>query len=608
MTRRKRNVLVLFALIAAVFILFIYKGFKDIYTRYVFADAINVRDFLSEVKNDSKDKKAFENAFAAAIRDKKILYIPNGEYDLDGFVFTADMDLKIIGQDKRRTVLKNLGKIKVKQGISIENLTIANIAGSVAIAAEPYNYSRIILKNVRAYNSDTSFTDKSRANGFLYCQNPDIQKGIFNLIIKGCSFDGFASYAVSLRCAVNNGTISDNEFSNIGYDSNSNVCAILCGYQDEKNITTAPAKDLLISNNIISDIISSKGAMEESSEGHGILIYGSNIRIRGNTVRNLYGGGRKAENFDSGYDHEAIYIKASDSVIEGNTVINGCGGSGDGAITAKGRSNNTKIINNEIIGTFGSGIYTSADGVIISGNRITLGKGIYGIVSAGDGKLVEKNDIKIKGSNCKIGICVNGTSPGFKSVKNNKVITESGKSIYLTGSGEILNNNITAAGQYGIHTLKTAKVNIGGNDIRLRGDPVDSSSCIYSSGGSPDSSIDIYSNKLNYSRMNTPDHPSQCILLGGFKNISIRGNSISSSADRLVRISTEQPGSSAVVQKNKFVVTGDNADKRPQFVVNDKYGSYSISNNRFHTELKSDDFFRSVICKERSIYGNKFFN
>jgi hypothetical protein len=333
--------------------------------------ATNVKSFGAK-GDGTLATTAFTNALNSVMSTPKTLYIPNGTYDLTGLTFTATQNLRIIGESKDGVILKNIGKITINKNLHIENLTILDTTTNNIFNITPSSFSNITIRNVAADNTNSNFTNNSRADAFLFCSNSTQTIGINWIEISNCVFSHFASYIARLDCYVKGGVIKENRITEIGYDTNPNVRVFFGGYQDVDNNVTAPFANVVIKDNYIENIYSAYGATHDTTECHGMLLYGDNLKVINNTVKNLYGGGRLQANLESGYDHEAIYLKATNSIIDGNRVSNGAGNYSDGAITVKGTADNTKIINNIIDGLYGNGIYSNSWEIPIYNNTVTL--------------------------------------------------------------------------------------------------------------------------------------------------------------------------------------------------------------------------------------------
>jgi len=335
-------------------------------------DTVTVKSFGAKGDGSTDDKLAFINALSFSVANGMSLYIPNGTYNLNGLTFKATSDLKIIGESTENTILKNLGVIAGNSNMQIENFTILDMVGKNAIQIIPTNFSKVIIRNIKGYNTNSAFVSRSRADSFIEYTSPTKDVGVEWIEIDSCDATNFASYGIRLRGYVKGGVISNNRINNIGYDTNTGVCGILGGNQGDGNIVLGPIEKVTIRDNIIENIYSAYGN-NETSEAHGILCYGSFLTIRNNTIKNLYGSGREEINLDSGYDHEAIYVKASDTTIDGNIIENGSGDFGQGAIAVKGGSRN-KVIGNSIKNMYGMGITfeNSQGGIEVTGNTVLL--------------------------------------------------------------------------------------------------------------------------------------------------------------------------------------------------------------------------------------------
>lgn len=534
---------------------------------------------IGVILNAGSTQNQFISAANAAIAQNKPLVIENGTYDLGGLNYTANGNLQIIGQDKNNTILKNLGSITVTSDFRLENIFVSDITGSNAIILNLSSFSEIIVRNVKADNSNNTFTSSLRANAFISYTNDVETKGIKNIVLENNEISNFASYAFRLRGYVEKGIIQGNKIKNIGYDTNASVFAIQGGYQSNtENVTLANFQNVDIQHNSFENIYSKLTTTAETGEGHAILCNGRNLRIRYNTIKNIYGGGRTEAHLDSGFDHEAIYTKADDVLFEGNYIENGSGEDGQGSIVAKAGSR-IKVLNNEIRNLFGTGV--TLEGVSdseITGNKIILTGSYVTKSKAVSCVIANKNTEKITISNNTL----MHNRPKTSGQSGSSVITAGFSSGILT----IDNNYLSTISDQVLNissTLDLAIIRISNNDIVYDAKGIN----IY--GGAENVLYEIEQNTFLHKSTLIPIYFSTDNIAIPKGDMSVKRNKfiVSSVVSQVVQMDTIR---SFVIEGNDFVF---NAKATRVVFLNPRSNNTtfkSINNNKV-TNLGADTFF-----------------
>jgi len=314
--------------------------------------------------SDTKPFKTVQRAINNA-DDGDTIRIKPGTYDLAGFTDTIDRSLTLIGEDNETTILSNGPMVTVTKSLTLKNLTFSGGPG--------------------------------------FRLSPPKGKTLDGMLVENCVFEKFwcAFYARYYDGAITNLTITNCEFRNM---EGGKVNAIaLCGSnRDEGGNSIGPSNVKIVNNTFknlkstqkgcmavfVGDIKTTKNVLVSENvmdtiggptwirkgagpEVHGILVFGTNIRITKNTVRNL----------NTGRDHEAIYMKARHSAIADNVVENCGSGFGGADITSKGGefSEDNAITRNRITGPQpGCGIFASG-GTVINDNYVKKPNGLLGI-------------------------------------------------------------------------------------------------------------------------------------------------------------------------------------------------------------------------------------
>ena len=336
----------------------------------------------NDSNNGNKEKpfKTIQKAInQAGLNDT--VYIKSGTYDLDGFAKTIDYPLTLLGEDKKSTILTNGGTLTFSNGLTIRNLTFSKYSPTVL---QPFVKKGEKLDGVSIENCIFE-----RLYSAIACSR-DTKGEITNVNISKCQFlnlEGTRAHGIVITSGVlSNVQITKNTFKNLK-STRKGCTAVVIG----SNATRTTTNDILISDNNMDSITGPTTVVRGSGpEVHGILAYGTNVRILKNTVKNL----------NAGRNHEAIYMKASDSTIADNVVHN-CGSGGGGAdISSKGgkQSEGNVITGNKITGDQpGRGMLING-GTVIKDNYIKKTNGFNGIDIYAFGKtvLVSGNHVETK--------------------------------------------------------------------------------------------------------------------------------------------------------------------------------------------------------------------
>ncbi len=224
-------------------------------------------------------------------------------------------------------------------------------------------------------------------NSRIHCDNHSVRYGIYaphqikSLVIKNCEFDGFSEIAINCPNRIETAKIESNEIHDIGtlelrngkYRKNSIGIRINKNLDDiNPDFSQYDGQSIVIKDNVIRNLISFYTESNDAIECHGILVYGNNVMIDGNTVENMMAGTTK-ENISvfCGSEHEGIYVKGDNCTISNNILRNACGNTGsEGAIAVKWFGKGGRIVNNKIYQCFGNAIWTQCRDVDICNNQI----------------------------------------------------------------------------------------------------------------------------------------------------------------------------------------------------------------------------------------------
>lgn len=351
--------------------------------------------------------------------------IAPGEYDCGGFSGEVNHPLAITGSGKDKTVLKNFGALKFTQTLRVKDLAFTDSPGPVLVpfAAEGAKLENVLIENC-------AFINVSRG-----IDTDDVCRGIItDFTVRLCDFKNMKGAKV-LGIAITSGVISkvaitDNTFQNL--ESATKICtAIAVG----GNKTRGTTRDIIISGNRMEGIVGPvKTAAASGAETHGILAYGEQIQILKNTIKGVNAGG----------DHEAIYLKASNSLIAENVLEECSSDQGDIGIKGAEETHDNVIRDNRIFGRGrGLGIYAHGS-VTVKGNGVKKPNGEFGIRIYACQKpvVIEGNYVEARENSVRISDAVDAVITGNRLVSLNR------EAIDLTGSCKVkqMENNKTHKG------------------------------------------------------------------------------------------------------------------------------------------------------------------
>ncbi len=326
---------------------------------------------------------------------KDTVFIKPGTYKLSGFVKKVDQPLTIIGENKEAVVLDAMGIFHLSNSFTLKNVKFTNYKGSLfnLDVGDGEKLEGVFIENCIF----DKVTLQSKTRIFLGRYDISTSAIITNIKISNCDFLGLkAPEAVGvyiIKGLISNINITNNNFYNFISSSKTNgASAITIGSNETENTT----KDVLISGNLIDTIIggtvSSNG--ENYPETHGIIGYGTNVRIIYNTVRCL----------NPGTDHEGMYMKANHSEMSHNVMLE-CS-SHQGAIAIKGHpeSKYNVVSKNRVqsINQAGRAIYiTGGTHAVVKNNYVKVPEGSNGLFlweGGGTSVLIEGNYFETKTS------------------------------------------------------------------------------------------------------------------------------------------------------------------------------------------------------------------
>jgi hypothetical protein len=285
-----------------------------------------------------------------------------GVFDLQGLSITLEHPTTIEGAGSDRTTLQNPGTITFTSSLTVRDL---RFTGGRGITLKPFVPEGGRLDGVLIERC--AFEDSRTGDRGAIGTSKDPKGAITNLIVRDCTFARVNAGIVLMRGLISHVRIMDNTFADITSEREG-ASAVIVG----SNATMETTRDVLVCGNAMDTITGPTEVIDGAGhEVHGVLAYGTNINILGNTVRNL----------NTGQDHEAIYTKARYSVIAGNTVEQCGSGAGGADIANKGGefSVGNVIQGNTVISDLpGTGIFI-AGGCVVLGNRVEKTNGANGI-------------------------------------------------------------------------------------------------------------------------------------------------------------------------------------------------------------------------------------
>ena len=309
-----------------------------------------------------KPFRTVQKALQAMAERGGAISIGPGVYDLEGFSTTLERPVTIEGAGSDRTTLTNTATIIFTSSLTVRDLRFTSGRGITLkpFAPEGGRVDGVLIERCVFEKSQTG--DRG-----VIGTSKDPKGVITNFVVRDCEFAGVNAGVVLMRGLISHVRIMDNTFTDIASEREG-ASAVIVG----SNATMETTRDVLVCGNVMDTITGPTEVINGAGhEVHGVLAYGTNINILGNTVRNL----------NAGRDHEAIYTKARHSVIAGNTVEH-CGSGGGGAdIANKGGefSVGNLVQGNKVISDLpGTGIFI-AGGCVVLGNHVQKTNGANGI-------------------------------------------------------------------------------------------------------------------------------------------------------------------------------------------------------------------------------------
>lgn len=374
----------------------------------------------------------------AVAQDGDTLFIKSGTHNLNGYSTTLNKSISLIGDDKYTTVLTNGNGFKLIKGITIKNLTFSNFNNIIfqIFVGSGQMFSDFYVEN-SIFRDSVGFVYDNTSLGSL--TNIKILNSHFENIISSAN-----TYVVRLSSGseISNVLIDGNMFRNIKTTGLTNKTEVL-HLGDQLENYQSRFHHITVSNNQFDTIVAAVGPLNGNIEGHALLGYGSYFTVHNNSIIGL----------NEGSDHEAIYLKATNSVISENFIDGGDGGlinkNNGASITIKGEnSDNNKIIGNKIVSSSsasGTGILVEKGSYEISNNYIKLPTGWWGVYpccsTASQKVLLSNNYIETQGNSSNFYLVENG------EISNNALISYSGDPIRLSSSALItVYNNKTCKG------------------------------------------------------------------------------------------------------------------------------------------------------------------
>jgi len=465
------------------------------------------------------DTVAIQQALKKAQDDGVALFFPAGTYVCDG---NTDINLNsspsdrtgknihIVGQGRDSTKIVEPGTLRVWNDLTIENITIQKTSGIFAYILRATDtggpltgskpYANLTVKNSRFVG--TKIGDDCR---FFYAVVPHINtsRGINHIQFTNNKAQYFRSL-LQANCEVNSGFIDGNTLTDMGDPTvRRTMRGLAVGTTDSAN-RWVMAKNVTISNNYIKGVYAAPRPVsvidddeddniseeeDENTSGtvpplvYSIIGVGENITIENNHV----------ENQDS---FTAIYSKANNLVIRGNTIIN-AGDRSSICVKVNGSENsgtsagNVLVEDNNISSnmTLDASVRIHAKYFTVRGNRIyqydeatALPKEIPAIIHKSDSIkdiVIEDNEIY---SETKFGIELQSFNDNSTAlIKNNTIV-----------------HNVLANGLADCRTIyprsikATSVITVEGNDITLERGRY----CLYTGSAAEGSVLNFFENEV----------------------------------------------------------------------------------------------------------------
>jgi hypothetical protein len=318
-------------------------------------------------------KEDFSRLQAVISKGFSKVYFPSGTYNFDGSILTLDNKSILIGEGKDKTTIKNLG-IDAKNGIELENICFDGGANFTISGAGGLQYKLTGVVTMHPANDTTEVVYKNCIfKNMGFASSVTSRKGhLKSDYVTGCEFYNIGRIAIHHSINIGKSVYTDNIFDGIGSSEllSGPVAAIWLG--DLTNNTYTESDDAYIANNTLKNLYTGDDpyAGNHNINANLLAVSANKATITGNNISDVHGFGE---------DREGVYTKVADLTITGNTLTNA--GFGEGYITCKGHSGYTysKITDNTISGTYGSGIYTYG-AALISNNRLNITNCRFAIV------------------------------------------------------------------------------------------------------------------------------------------------------------------------------------------------------------------------------------
>ena len=361
----------------------------------------------AELSKYKTGKNSWGDALAQAVAQERVVYIPGGVYELDNpLVITRDVALILqdgatLATNKSQLFILKKGKLVIEgRGIP------AILRSSAAPEQKPAGENRVSIIDLNGVSvganpslevKNVEFHAYHGIDGFRRLPTVDVSgkrqpssDRIESIVIENCRFFT-PSYGIGIRCKeLGSARVENCLFEGVGYpiflSSPIHGGAIvrgnilrkfgLTGIQIGKGGQISEGCTTHLSSAIVHDnqlLTGGLGNNEKHSYTHGILIYGHNVSVQGNVVRDVNRGepipgkdiGRQFRTkdgkvlnrnwiFENGKRRRlagaAIYLKANRAVVQGNICTNS-GWRSVIEIKTGGKEHFVSVVNNIVDGS-----------------------------------------------------------------------------------------------------------------------------------------------------------------------------------------------------------------------------------------------------------------
>lgn len=328
----------------------------------------------------SDDTTAFSKAIATGLP----ILLSGKSYVVNFASITSDK-LILIGSDEEKSLLY------IKGGITIPSLYFNNLSIKLDVSLNAVVYGN---KSNLSYKFTNCIIDGcGNANNFVYCETTATVADAF---FEKCRFTNFNMSAISMSCTGETCKVLNCNFKNIGSTTSAKTYGVKLGVTVDQSKYFNQSH---IKNNIFNTFQSADSAGDDSVECQAIKIASNYSYISNNYIKDILGGGE---------DHEGIYVKGTNTVVDGNMLIN-CG-HGNGAITLKPVGKG--IITNNHVETDGTCVFCGSNCLVENNylvsdlssrtvQSIDSADSIYTIVSNFSGNVFKNNRISSIGGTTK---------------------------------------------------------------------------------------------------------------------------------------------------------------------------------------------------------------